>query len=65
MTDQRAGNLVLAVVFPDRQLSFVIESSWQAMMVLSGVSDIIEPNKNLGFELFWPVLNPVVFFSFF
>ena len=35
------------------------------MMVLSGVSDIIEPNKNLGLKLFWPVLNPVVFLSFF
>ena len=34
-------------------------------MVLSGVSDIIEPNKNLGLKLFWPVLNPVVFLSFF
>lgn len=65
MTAQPAGNLALAAVFPDRQPSFVIESSWQAMMVLSGVSDIIEQNKNLGLKLFWPVLNPVVFLSFF
>jgi hypothetical protein len=48
MTDQPAGNLALAAVFPDRQPSFVIESSWQAMMVLSGVSDIIEPKLKIS-----------------
>jgi hypothetical protein len=40
MTDQRAGNSVLVVVFLDHQPSSVIESSWRAMMVLSGASDI-------------------------